>query len=338
MQRQVKVDTAVADSPPQPASLANGAATLAGTDPAVAATDPALAGTELALRDRRRGVALIALGALAFAAMGAMAKAASADVPTFELVAARSAVTWAVMELLRRRLGLPLRFGMVPVLAVRTLAGFAAIAMYFHALRFIPLGEAVLLNNTSPVLTSLAAVALLGERMTAVKAAALGGALLGLWLLLGARDLSTLAGQGAWLGAGSAVAGAIAMVALKKASAANRALMIVWALAAVSTLGSLLLADRSWLVPTPREGWLLLGTGVAAAIAQLLMTSGYRRLEASEASVYSFLTPLFSLLTGMALFGEQPGWRAATGGLLILGAGSFSAWRTMSRVRQSPCA
>lgn len=286
--------------------------------------------------DRRQGVALIAVGALAFAAMGAMAKAASSAIPTFELVAARSAVTWLVMELLRRRMGLPLRFGMVPVLAVRTLAGFAAIAMYFHALRFIPLGEAVLLNNTSPVLTSLAAVALLGERMTAVKAFALAAALVGLWLLLGARDLSTLAGQGAWLGAGSAIAGAIAMVALKKASAANRALMIVWALAAVSTLGSLLMAGRDWLVPTAREGWLLLGTGVTAAIAQLLMTSGYRRLDASEASVYSFLTPLFSLLAGIALFGEQPGWRAGVGGLLILGAGTFSAWRTISTIRQVP--
>lgn len=287
--------------------------------------------------DRRQGIALIAIGALAFAAMGAMAKAASSAIPTFELVAARSAVTWLVMELLRRRMGLPLRFGMVPVLAVRTLAGFAAIAMYFHALRFIPLGEAVLLNNTSPVLTSLAAVALLGERMTAVKAFALAAALVGLWLLLGARDLSTLAGQGAWLGAGSAIAGAIAMVALKKASAANRALMIVWALAAVSTLGSLLMAGRDWLVPTAREGWLLLGTGVTAAIAQLLMTSGYRRLDASEASVYSFLTPLFSLLVGIALFGEQPGWRAGVGGLLILGAGTFSAWRTISTIRQLPC-
>lgn len=283
--------------------------------------------------DRRQGVALIAVGALAFAAMGAMAKAASSAIPTFELVAARSAVTWLAMELLRRRMGVPLRFGMPGVLAVRTLAGFAAIAMYFHALRFIPLGEAVLLNNASPVLTSLAAVALLGERMTAVKAGALAAAALGLWLLLGARDLSTLAGQGAWLGAGSALAGAIAMVALKKASAANRALMIVWALAAVSTLGSLLLADRHWLVPSAREGWLLLGTGVAAAVAQLLMTSGYRRLDASEASVYSFLTPLFSLLVGMALFGEQPGWRAGIGGALILGAGVVSAWRSMAAPR-----
>lgn len=277
--------------------------------------------------DRRNAVVLIACGALAFAAMGAMAKAASSAIPTFELVAARSAVTWAVMEVLRRQLAVPLRFAKLPVLAVRTLAGFAAIALYFHALRYIPLGEAVLLNNTSPLLTSVAAVVLLGERLTWTKAVALAVALTGLWLLLGARDLSTLAGQGALLGLASAVTGAIAMVALKKASSHNRAVLIVWALAAVSTLGSLLMAGSDWLVPTPREGYLLVGTGVAAAVAQLLMTSGYRRLEASEASVYSFLTPLFSILLGMALFGERPGWRAGAGGLLILAAGVGTAVR-----------
>ena len=60
------------------------------------------------------------------------------------------------------------------------------------------------------------------------------------------------------------------------------------------------------------------------------MTSGYRRLEASEASVYSFLTPLFSILLGMALFSERPGWRAGVGGLLILSAGIGTALRANS--------
>lgn len=280
--------------------------------------------------NRRHAVLLITCGALAFAAMGAMAKAASAAIPTFELVAARSAVTWLVMEILRRQLAVPLHFAKLPALAVRTVAGFFAIALYFHALRFIPLGEAVLLNNTSPLLTSVAAVALLGERMTWAKGIALGIALVGLWLLLGARDLSSVAGQGALLGVASAVSGAVAMVALKKASAHNRAVLIVWALAAVSTLGSLVMAGSDWLLPTPREGWLLLGTGAAAAVAQLLMTSGYRRLDASEASVYSFMTPLFSIVLGSALFGERPGWRAGAGGLLILAAGVGTALRARS--------
>lgn len=284
---------------------------------------------------RLRGIALIAMGALLFALMGAMAKGASKSIPTFELVAARSAVTLAAMELLRRRLGVPLQFGEKLALLSRTLAGFASITAYFHALRYIALGEAVLLNNISPVLTSVAAVWLLGEQMTRWKAGALAVSLLGLWLLLGARDLSSVQGQGALLGASSAVSGAWAMISLKKAAKGNRSVLIVWALAAVSVLGSLAMADRSWLVPDRREGLLLLGTGVAAAAAQLLFTSGYRLMEASEASVYGFLTPVFATLLGGLVFGEWPHGLGLWGGALILAAGVASAWRQSAARRPS---
>lgn len=274
---------------------------------------------------RGRGAALLIAGALTFAVMGAMAKGASAKIPTFELVAARSGITLLAMEILRRRLGAPLRFYDWPIMASRTLAGFVAIACYFHALRFIPLGEAVLLNNMSPVLTAVAAVWLLGERMTWLRAAAVAAGAAGAWLLLGGRPLGSLQGQGALLGAASAVASCWAMISLKKASKRNRSLLIVWALAATSLLGSLLMADSAWLVPDGRELWLLAGTGLTAAAAQLLFTSGYRLMDAGEASVFGFLTPLFSMTLGGLLFGEWPGMRALGGGALIVAAGAALA-------------
>ncbi|MBI5610513.1 MAG: DMT family transporter [Deltaproteobacteria bacterium] len=276
---------------------------------------------------RSRGIALIAAGAVLFAAMGAMAKLASSAIPTMELLASRSAVTLLAMELLRRRMGVPLHFARVPYLLSRTVAGFIGMACYFHSLRFIPLGEAVLLNNISPVLTSFAAVWLLGERLTAWKVGALAVSMLGLWLLVGARDLDSVQGQGALMGGASALAGAWAMISLKKAAIGNRSLMIVWALAAMSLTGSLTFADRDWLWPDGREGLLLLGTGLSAAAAQLLYTSGYRLLEASEASVYAFLTPVFATIAGGFVFGEWPQGYALGGGLLILGSGVASAWR-----------
>ena len=284
-----------------------------------------------ALPDRRRGVALMVMGALCFAGMAALAKAASADIPTFEVVAARSAVTWAAMEVLRRRLGAKLQFFDLPILASRTIAGFVAIACYFHALRIIPLGEAVLLNSMSPVLTAVGAVWFLGEKMTWFRAVAIAISVTGLWLLLGARDLGTLQGQGALIGAASALASAWALISLKKAGKRNRSLLIVWALAMVSTVGSLLFVDSGWQVPDGQEAFLLLATGVSAAVAQLLMTSGYRLLDASEASIYGFLTPLFSMVLGGVLFAEWPQQRAILGGLLILGAGIGLALRVGER-------
>ena len=281
-----------------------------------------------ALPERSRGVALMACGALLFAVMGALAKGAAATIPTFELVCARSAVTLLAMEVLRRKLAVPLQFRDVPMLASRTVGGFVAISCYFHSLRFIPLGEAVLLNSMSPVLTSVAAVWLLHEHMTWAKAAGLAVSLGGLWLLLGGREVGSLQGQGALLGAASAIASSWALISLKKAQGSNRSLLIVWALAAVCVLGSLLFVDSSWRIPGWYDAALLLGTGAAAAGAQLLMTSGYRLLEATEASVYGFMTPVFAMALGIAWFGEWPSMRAALGGAAIVGAGAGVAWFT----------
>lgn len=293
-------------------------------DPAVA--DPLLVHTPDALAQDRRarwhGIGLLALGGVAFAAMGAMAKGASTSLPTMELVAGRSLVTWAVTEAMRRRMRVPLQFFDVPILASRTIAGFVAIACYFWALRVIPLGDAVLLNNASPPLTALGAVWFLREPMTRTKGLALVASVLGIWLLVGQRTegLGLMAGL---IGAFSALASAWALVSLKVATRRNRSVMVVWALAAVSTLGSLLVAlvTQDWVWPDPHESLLLLGTGLAATAAQLLMTSGYRRLEASEAALFGFLTPVLSMVAGAVFFAETPTSRSVAGGALILLSG-----------------
>ena len=273
-----------------------------------------------------RGIAFIVCGGMLFSVMGALAKKESHAVPTFELVAARSAVTLLVIDLVRRRSKVPLVFHDVPMLFSRSFGGFIAIGAYFFSLRTIPLGDAVLLNNASPALTALGAVVLLRERMTPEKAIAMVGSSLGVWLLVRAR-LGTMQGQGAVVGAMSAVFSAWALVSLKVATRKNRSVIVVWSLAAMCTIGSLLTLpfDAPWAVPGAFDGLLLLGTGVSAAFAQLLMTSGYRLLDASDASIYSYINPLFAVLMGVVIFGDIPSWGTWVGGSLIMASGVLVA-------------
>lgn len=271
-------------------------------------------------KNLRSGLMLMATGGFLFACMGAMAKQAGENLPTFELVAGRSAVTWLFVEIARRRVRAPLQFHDKGAVLSRSIGGFLAIAAYFHALRLIPLGDAVLLNNASPVLTSLGAVVILHERMTAAKVVALLLSIGGVLLLVGPRT-GTMQSEGAIVGALSAVAAAWALVSLKVATRRNRAILVVWALAGTSTLGSLLMFDRTWQVPSPREALLLVGTGATASAAQVLTTMGYRRLEASVAAIYSYLTPFFAVVLDALLFAHRPELATVLGGGLIVVAG-----------------
>lgn len=269
-----------------------------------------------------------------FAGMGALAKLASPSVPTFELVAARSAVAWAVVEVVRRQARVPLAFHDRGALLLRSFAGFLAVASYFYALRYIPLGDAVLLNNASPVLTSIGAVWLLGERMTVAKVVAMVASMVGVWLLVQHRT-GVMESRGALVGAFSALVSAVALVSLKVATRRNRSIIVVWSLSGLSTLFSFTLIDRDWLWPDGREGLLLLGTGVAASVAQLLMTAGYRLLDASEASVYSYLTPVFAVLLSAVLFRDLPTPSSVAGGALIVASGAGVAWFSRQSYRGS---
>lgn len=253
--------------------------------------------------------------------MGAMAKAASPTIPTFELVFFRSLITLIVVDLLRRRSRVALAFADRPVLFSRSFAGFIGIAAYFYALKYIPLGDAVLLNNASPVLTSLGAVWLLGEHLTPTKIAAMIASMAGVWLLV-AGHTGALESRGALIGALSAVASAWALVSLKFATRRNRSLIVVWSLAATCMIGSLCMWRPDWSLPNLRECALLVGTGVAAAMAQLLMTMGYRLLEASTAAIYSYMNPVFAVGMSALVFGDKPTYSTWLGGTLIIGAGA----------------
>ncbi len=279
-----------------------------------------------------RGVALMTTGGLLFAGMGAMAKLASPSIATLELVAARSLVTLAVMELVRRRGAVPLVFYQHGILLSRCLAGFLGISAYFYALKFIPLGDAVLLNNASPVLTSTGAVLLLGEKMNKAKLFAMVGSMVGIWLLVHEKT-GALEVRGATVGALSAVASAWALISLKIATRQNRSVMVVWSLAAVSLLVSLLFGAvaQDWQWPDGREALLMVATGVLAAMAQLLMTMGYRLMDASLAAIYSYCTPVFAVLLSMALLGQRPSLSLLLGGLCVIGSGAAVAWREQVR-------
>lgn len=288
-------------------------------------TSPVVARDASARATGWHGIALLAASSLLYATMAGLAKVATRTVPLFELVLIRSLVTLSVMEMLRRRMAVPLVFHRPWLVVSRSVAGFVAICAYFYALAHIPMGDAVLLNNASPALTSVGAVWLLRERMTRAKALALPAAFAGVWMLVH-HQTGPLELRGALVGAGSAVATAWALVSLKAASRHNRSVMLVWSLAVTCALGAGVLAPFDWIWPNPTEWALAVGVGMASSGAQLLMTSGYRRLDASEASIYTFLTPVLALVVGWTVFDDVPRPLTFLGGALIIGAGLSLAW------------
>jgi drug/metabolite transporter (DMT)-like permease len=196
----------------------------------------------------------------------------------------------------------PVRHGL---LVSRGAFGAAAALLYFLAIERIPAGDATLLNNTFPIWAVLLSLVLLNERPTIHLAIALAVATAGVFLVFGGSRGGVRLGLG-WgqvLGVASAITGGAAVTSMRALRATDNAPTIFFAFTVGGVLISLPYALGSW-----PSGWMpyaaAIAVGIAAFVAQLLMTEAYGALSVPEAALWQQLTPIASYLWALTL-GEK---------------------------------
>jgi drug/metabolite transporter (DMT)-like permease len=75
------------------------------------------------------------------------------------------------------------------------------------------------------------------------------------------------------------------------------------------------------------EWVILLGIGLIATVAQLLMTWAYKHVPATEGSLLAFLTPVLNVLLGIIVFGEALHPTTLVGSVLVILCCAYVAFR-----------
>lgn len=203
-----------------------------------------------------------------------------------------------------------------PALWIRGVTGAASLLLYFAAIDHTSAGEAAFLNNTSAFWVAALAPVLLGEATRgntwiAIAGSVVGTALLG-WPRVDAGDTDW---AGRAFGLISGLTAAIAYLSVRRASVSNGPTVIVFyftLLATIACLVGLLFVDESW--PNDPGTWLLLvGSGLFATGAQVLMTSAYAMGPAAPVAAAAAATPLFTTLLAVPLLGQRPDGLALAG-------------------------
>jgi drug/metabolite transporter (DMT)-like permease len=271
------------------------------------------------------GIRYMAGAAIGFSLMSLFVKIAGQRLPTAEVVLARGAVIVVVTRAMLWRAGVAPWGTRRKLLLLRGLFGFAAVGCFYYAIAHIPLADATVIQYTNPVWTALLAAAVLDERLRPVEVVGTAACLAG--VLLVARPSFLFGAESAHLDplvAGVALAGSIlsaaAYVTVRKLGESEDPLVIVFYFALVSTLGSLPVAATEAVWPTRGEWLALLGVGVTAQAAQLLMTHGLKRERAGRAMAVGYLQIVFAGLWGALFFAEIPGpWSFAGAALVVAG-------------------
>jgi drug/metabolite transporter (DMT)-like permease len=242
-------------------------------------------------------------------------------------------VSFYVMALIRFTIGacllgtlalfgkIRLQFNNSPVLFLRGLLGGVAVVTFYLSIVKIGLAKGTIVSYTYPVFATLGGIIVLKDRVRALVWLPMGLAMLGLALLTRSSWSHGFTGEGdLWMAltfAGAVLAGA-AIVCVKRLTATDsssatfisQCLIGFWIVLVPATLGSARIALSTVLI--------LIGIGLLATVAQLLMTWSFAYVTIASGSLLSLLTPTLNVVLGVFLFRESLTVLEAIGTGLIL--------------------
>lgn len=256
----------------------------------------------------------------------------------------RSCIALALLAGVARLAGWRLRPVSAARVAARSAVLSAGLMIYFAALAVLPIAQAVAGLFTAPLFILLISMGLYGERVGAVRLAAVAAGFIGVLIVL-RPDLGRIGA----LTLMPVVAGflyALAQLATRHWCARESApTLLAGFFVAMGLWG---LAGLGWLaafpqpVPVGAAGWALRLWGdmslaawvwtVAQALFSLvavgLIIRAYQLGEASRNAVYEYALLVFAVIWGWLLLGHAIDWLAGGGIALILGSGGVIALRT----------
>ena len=270
-----------------------------------------------------------------FAGNDACVKAATEVLPVSQAILIRGLLTLAFLGLIARVRGgvrLQLQGRDRRVMALRLTGEVASTLFYLPALHFMPLANLAAIMQSLPLVVTLLAAAIFGERIGWRRSLAIGTGFVGMLLIL----RPGAAGFDLW-----ALAGLAAMVSVALRDLSTRCLsagvsslaIAIYAAAGVTLLGVAGAPLEGWRPVGGREALLLLGAAACLVVGYLCVVGATRVGEVGHVAPFRYTSLVFSVLLGWAAFAEIPDAATAAGALVVVASGLFTLHRSRRLAR-----
>jgi drug/metabolite transporter (DMT)-like permease len=287
-------------------------------------------------------IALICASTACFALLDAVMKALSAHYPVLLLVWVRwiiQAVALALWLAPREGLGF-LRTAHPWKHVVRGAILIASSVTFMTALKSLPLAEATALNYSSPVIVTILAALVLGERMTGPRVLFVLAGIFGMVLIV--RPGTAMFQSAALLSVASAVFYATFQVMTRRMAGEDPGALLFYP----ALVGAIALAVA---VPFAVDGplsmaWpdvaLLVGGGLMGTFGHFLFILAFKRADASALTPFTYFQLVWATLIGWLVFANFPDLPAFVGMAVIACSGLAIAlherWRARRDRRAAP--
>lgn len=278
-----------------------------------------------------KGGAIMLLAVGAFSLMDAGMKVLSAAYPPLQVAALRCLaslpliVVWIAVRGGFRQL-LHVRFGLH---ALRAAIGIVMLATFVYGLRRLPLSEAYAIFFVAPLLITVFAALILGERIEWQRWAAVAIGLTGVLIVLRptGSGVATLAGLSIVVCAVGYALSAILVRILGRTDSTES--MVFWVLTLMGA-GATLLALPQWR-PIATQHWLaILIVGVSGCLGQWAITEAFSMGEASFIAPFEYSALVWGLTIDWTFWRVLPQPSALAGAAVIIASGIYLIRRERS--------
>ncbi len=209
--------------------------------------------------------------------------------------------------------------------ALRTGAVVVTGASAFYAFSVLPLAQVYAILFASPLLITLLAIPILGERVGPYRAAAVLVGLIGVLIVL--RPGGTDLGLGHLAALTAAICGATAAVIVRKIGRNERdAVLLLYPMSANFVVMGLTMPLVYQPVPAPHLG-LFAVIAVFSIVGGLMVIAAYRNGDATIVAPMQYSQIIWASAFGAVFFGERPDGNTLLGALVIIMSGLFIVLR-----------
>jgi drug/metabolite transporter (DMT)-like permease len=259
----------------------------------------------------------ISMTGVTFTGMMSIARILTPAVDTLEIVLFRAIFgVLAFSPMILRRRGALLRTHRLRVLALRAAFAYLGLVGYFVAAALIPLADISAMMLTQPVIASVGAILVLGERSRLRRWVAIAIGLAGALIVVrpGFAELN----PGVLFAVWAVVMTVASTITLKYLSWTDHPDTIAIYQAVLMIPIALVPALLVWSTPTAEQLAWLVAIGVLGAITQRTLSRAYAAADVTLVTVIDFLRLPIAALIGLAAFGEWPVvWVWVGGGVIV---------------------
>ena len=273
-----------------------------------------------------QGIVLMITTMFLFSVLDTMAKEVAHRTDTVMAIWARYAgQTVAVTFLIAPRLRTVLKTGYPRLQLLRSILLLIATTCFFFGFVTIGLANAAAIMSLNPVLITLGAALILGERFGPRRAFGVGAALVGALIII--RPGTEVFLNASILPLCAAVAYSGYALATRFVGRDEDAWTSLFYTAAFGAVILSVVVPFFWVKPDPLSTFLMLILGGVGALGHFCLIRAFMAAEASAIAPFSYVGLLFATLWGMVIFAEYPDGYTYLGALLIAVAGIYVWYR-----------